>query len=172
MENQIRWTDFIPLLAAYFAKIAKLSTTYAFYIGATLAVMQMAYMWYRGQHVDYIALGANTYLIYGALGYAISETLLLPPVITKQGSIFAWIFITGLIITVVTKEGFLQLPESSQEQSLFGSLSLLAATGLTFLISYCLVTYAGFSTASGVMWPLGILVTARVLLRNYFMKVS
>ena len=178
MEKQIRWIDFLPLaLFAYGTRLVGLTTigdswATAFYIGGGLAIIQLAYLWYRNLYFDYIALGADLFLIYGALGYAAHNILLFPYDLFKQSVIFMWVFIVGFVTTLASPEGFIQLSEKYQQHIIIGSLSLLGATAVTLLISYCLVTFTNLSTGFGVVLPFVLLLSTREALRNYFIKQS
>ena len=175
MENQLRWIDFLPLaIFSYGSRLGLVgadgSWTNAFYLGAGLALLKVGYLWYRGLKFDYIALGTTLFLIYGALGYALHKPLLVPYDIFMQSVIFLWIFIVGIIATVATKEGFIQLPDEYHKHTRIGSLALLGATGIALLISYCLVSYTAVSTGIGVVMPFVLLLLGREAMRTYFIK--
>ncbi len=176
MEKQIRWLDFLPLaIFSYGTRLVGLTTTgdswaHAFYIGAALAILHMIYIRYRDLYVDYIALGANLFLIYGALGYALHSALLMPYDVFKQSVIFVWVFTVGLVTTLASSEGFIQISDEHKKNALVGSLALLGATGIALLVSYCLVTYTTLSTGFGVVLPFVGLLSTREALRNYLSR--
>ena len=178
MNQNIRWIDFLPIaLFSYGTRLAGLTASqgswnYAFYIGAGLALLQMLYTWYRDLRIDYIALGANLFLIYGALGYVIHKALIAPYDIFQESVVFLWIFIVGLITTIALPDGFIQLPQENKKSSTVGSLTLLGTTGISLLISYCLATYTNLNGGFVVTLPFVGLLLARETLRNYFIKRS
>lgn len=143
----------------------------AFYIGATLATLQMGYYWQKGFSTDYMVLGANLFLIYGALGYLLYKPLLLPYEIFKQATIFLWIGLVGSITTLITRQGFIQLSATPRKDVLIGSMALLGAVTIAFLVSYMLVSYTKFM-GIGVAVPFILLLFVRELLRNYFTKAA
>ena len=176
MDKQLHWIDFLPL--AFFAwgtRLVGLTTTgdswaHAFYLGAILTLLQMTYYWYRGLRMDYIALGANLFLIYGALGYAIHKSLLIPYDVFKQSIIFVWVLLVGFVATLALPDGFIQLPDEKNKHNLIGSLALLGLTSIALILSFCLVKFFGVGTAFGVVLPFVGLLSARKILRNYLIK--
>lgn len=173
MENKIRTVDFIPL--AFFAwgpHLLRLTDSnepweYAFYLGATAALLQMLYSWYRGHSFDYIALGANAFLIYGALAFTINPALLLPYYWFKQSIVFVWVLLTGIITTLLTPEGFIQGPPTHKQQNLLGSFALLGLTALALIVSYTILKLTDAETAVGAFLPFVGLLASRAVLKNY-----
>lgn len=173
MENGLRLLDFLPLIIfSYGARLFGLANTQqswgpAFYIGATLALLQMGYYWQKGISLDYIGLGSNLFLIYGALGYALYEPLLIPYSLFKQASVFLWIGLVGSLATLIAPHGFIQTPNTSRKITIIGSMALLGAVTLALLASYMLVRYTIY-TGIGVAVPFVLLLFIREVLRNYF----
>ena len=173
MENKIQTIDFIPL--AVFAWGPRLlgltksnsSWEYAFYCGATIALLQILYTWYRGYSFDYIALGSNTFLIYGALAYAIAPLLLHPLHSLHQSLIFVSILLTGIITTLATPEGFIQGPSKDKKQNLVGSLALLGLTASALISSYSILHLTNAGTSLGAILPFVALLAGRAILKNY-----
>ncbi len=175
MNRSLRIFDFLPLLIfSYGARIFGITSTQdswgpAFYIGGGLAVLQMIFYLYRGYSIDYIALGANLFLIYGACGYALYRPLLIPYGIFKQASVFFWIGLVGSVTTLVARQGFIQVFGVPRKVALISSMALLGAVAIAFLTSYLLVSYTNFM-GIGVVVPFVLLLFVRELLRNYFAK--
>ena len=167
MENNVHLHDFLPLaLFAWgprFFGLASGDWEYAFYFGACAAIIQLLYSWYRGYSLDYIALGANAFMIYGALAYAIHPALLLPYTVLKQAVIFAWVFVVGLITTLVTTEGFIQ---GSGSNNLTGSIVLLGCTALALIVSYSILTLTTAGTGLGTILPFVGLLAGRAALKR------
>ncbi len=168
MENKIHLLDFLPLaLFSWGPKLlghAQNNWEYAFYLGAVSAVLQMLYSWYRGYSFDYIALGANAFLIYGALAYAIHPSLLFPYNWLKQSVIFAWVLIVGVITTLITPEGFIQGPTT---RNLSGSVALLGLTALALVVSFSVLQLTTAGTGIGTILPFVVLLGGRAVLKNY-----
>ncbi len=142
--KRLRLLDFLPLIIfSYGARIFGLASTQqawgpAFYLGATLALVQMGYSWQKGILTDYIALGANLFLIYGALGYALYKPLLIPYDLFKQASVFLWIGLVGSVATLIAPHGFIQMEGvSSRKDAIIGSMALLGAVTIALLASSC-----------------------------------
>ena len=173
MENNIRWLDYLPLAVfAWGARLLGLTTQggsweNAFYLGAATAVMLIIYKWYHSYSFDYIALGTYAFLIYGALAYAINPVLLLPYDVLKQAVIFAWVFIAGVITTLVTPEGFIQGPPAHRYQNIIGSIGLLALTSLALVVSYSVLNLTTAGTAVGTIIPFVGLLASRAFLTKY-----
>jgi hypothetical protein len=139
-----------------------------FYWGAGIALVQIAYLCYLNMPLDYIALGANAFLVYGAFGYLVHSNLFYPYELLKQSGLFLFILLCGIIITVIRRrEGFLQLPERLQSASLEGSVGLLVLTTIAFGLSFLLVTYVHIGTPFAVGIPLVALLTGRELYYQY-----
>ncbi len=174
MENKIHTIDFIPLAVfAWGPRLLRLtqsngSLEYAFYIGAATALLQMLYSWYRGYSFDYIALGANIFLIYGALAYAVHPILLLPYDWFKQSILLVWVLLVGIITTLVTPEGFIQGPPEHKQQNLPGSFALLGLTAVALIVSYSVLKLTSAGTSVGAILPFVGLLASRAVLKNYF----
>ncbi len=171
MDNKLHLLDFLPLAIFSWGPsilgFEQGSWQQAFYLGSTAAAIQILYTWYRGHSFDYIALGANLFMIYGALGYALYPRMLLPYDLLKQSIIFVWVFIIGLITTLITPEGFIQGPVSAKQYNLTGSIGLLCLTALALVISYSLLTITSANTAVSTIMPFVGLLATRALLKNY-----
>ncbi len=174
MGKKIYTIDFLPL--AIFAWGPHLlgftqqngSWESAFYLGAASVLLQMAYSWYKNYSFDYIALGANAFLIYGALAYALHPALLFPYELFKQSIIFVWILLVGLITTLVTPEGFIQGSSTIKQQNFPGSLALLGLTALALLISYSILNLSNAGTVLSTIVPFVLLLAGRAVISEHF----
>ena len=77
----------------------------------------------------------------------------------------------GSITTLITRQGFIQLSATPRKDVLIGSMALLGAVTIAFLVSYMLVSYTKFM-GIGVAVPFILLLFVRELLRNYFTKAA
>ncbi len=167
-----RWIDFIPLIVfAWFSRVAACKTenawNYSFYAGAALAILVLAYAWYRKSDVDYVAVGADAFLIYGSAGFLAFPVLLEPYSYFQQSVIFLWILIVGIITTFTRPEGFLQQETHRYtEKSLRGSLMLLALTAVCFIVSFALIKYFNVGTALGTIVPFVALLYGRNFIKE------
>ena len=176
MESTIHWMDFIPLALfiwggrlANFISSTHNSTSHAFFLGASAALIQLVYWVYHKQSIDYLALGANLFLIVGALGVVFDSALLEATGFFKQATLFAWILLVGGIATFSTPRGFLHLPKNNLF-SFVGSLTLLALTGIALVLSYGMISYFKFGIGLGIGIPFVSLVSFQEILKNYFLK--
>lgn len=173
MDNRLHILDYIPLLVFFYGSrllgISTVESSWAlpFYLGGVCALLQMIFYRYRGYSFDFIVLGTNLFLIYGALGYLLPGELLVPYKILKQAAIFLWIGLVGSIATLVVSEGFIQLAHQSRKTVTIASLALLGGVTLAGLVAYLAVTYTNF-TALGVIVPFIGVIAIRELLRKYF----
>lgn len=173
MEKSVSWVHFLPVaLFVYGTRFLGFpsndgSISIGFFLGSTLALFYLLCSWFRLVSLDYMALGAYLFLFHGSLGYAFTAKQFFPYVLAKQSILFGWILLVGLVTTLVTPEGFIQMSKSGSR--LIGSLILLGATAIDFLLSFCLISYAHVDKGIGLILPLLLLVTFRALLRNYFL---
>lgn len=170
------WTNFIPLIA--FIWLSRLCGTqsatacpwtYAFYAGAVIAILQLLYTWYKKLPLDYIAIGTDVFLIFGAAAFLVFPPLVVPYAYFRQTVIFLWILVVGIITTVVRPEGFLQVNSHRYTtKSLTGSILLLGIVSLAFIASLVLIKYYDMGTAIGVALPFAAMLIGRETLRKQF----
>ncbi len=164
--------DFIPLIVfVWFARLAGIEVAgpawkNAFYIGAAVACAQMFFYWYKRLSYDFIALGSNLFLIYGAVGFLLYQPFL--KAFLNESIIFAFILLVGLITTFTIRGGFIQLPKIKKNSALIGSFALLGLTLVVLIISYVLVRFLHAGTIVGVAIPFAALMFGRKALRDYF----
>lgn len=171
------WTSFIPLIG--FVWLSRLCGpqsatacpwTYSFYGGAFTAIVQLMYAWYKKLPLDYIALGTDAFLIYGAAAFSLGfAPLVAPYAYFRQTVIFLWILIVGLITTVTRPEGFLQQPSNrltSTSKRLQGSIALLAIVAAAFIASFIFIKTLDWGTLLGVVLPFVAMLAGRAILRN------
>ena len=173
MERTIQWLNFLPL--AFFMWGPRLflrvplidSWSQPFYWGTAIAGMQVLYSLYSNMPLDYVALGANLFFVYGALGCIFSSGILIPYFLLRQSGMFLFIFLWGLGVTLFRQEGFLQVPAAFYSSSLEGSCGLLGITCLAFGLSYLLVTYTKILPSLSIGLPLIVLLIGRTLFYEY-----
>ncbi len=144
---------------------------YFFYISAACAFLQLAYLVYKRQEIDKIALGADLFLFYGAIGYALDEALLMPFKFLGHTIIFIFVFVVGIVTSLFSTTGFIQIDTPNKAIVRSGSLALLGLTLLAFMISYT-ITPSFMGTKANVVLPFMGLVFARHFLRNYLLDLA
>ena len=171
MERTLHWVPFLPLVFfVYSTRFLGLpgddtSLALAFYIGSALALIYFISSWFRWINLDYMALGANLFLLQGGIASAFMRDLFFPHTYFMQMILFGWIFLVGVITTFSSPKGFIQMSESGS--NLIASLALIGATAVDFLLSFFLITYAHVGKGMGLLLPLLLLITFREILRNY-----
>lgn len=177
MERSIPWLNFLPLAffmwgPRLFSTLHPLASAWnqPFYWGSAIALTQILYSFYFNISLDYVALGTNLFLLYGAIGSLLHSSLLLPSALLKQSGVFLFILTCGLIVSMIRREGFLQLPEQFQTSSLIGSCGLLGFTILAFGLSYVFVTYINVGPPLALGIPLVSLLTAREVFYEYITR--
>jgi hypothetical protein len=177
MENTLDWTEFLPLALFFWGgRLLHMvnptvsTTALAFTLGGALALIQMLYSAYQGRPIDYIALGCNLFLMGGAGASALNVLLKVPYSLFNQTSLFIWILLVGVVTTLLSPKGFIQLSKKSISP-FSGSVPLLALTVAAFMVSYSLITLLQFGTGLGVGIPLITLISLReVLRRDVFLR--
>ena len=101
---------------------------YFFYVSAACALLQLAYLVYKRQEIDKIALGADLFLFYGAIGYALDETLLMPFKFLGHTIIFIFVFVVGIVTSLFSTTGFIQIDTPNKAIVRSGSFALLGLT--------------------------------------------
>lgn len=168
------WSSFIPLIVfVTFSRICGTQSatacpwTYAFYAGAVVAIVQLLYAWYKQIPLDYIAVGTDAFLIYGAAAFLAFPALAVPYAYFRQTVIFLWILIVGVITTIVRPEGFLQHPSSRfTTKNVYRSLALMGVVVAAFVASFIFVKILDWGTFLGVTLPFIALLLARETLRK------
>lgn len=180
------------LLAGYIIEI-KNPEQIAFYVGAFVFLVQLIYYKLKGIKLDSLALGSDIFLVIGAFIGALIGTMpyisIIEPlfVFSSSGyqtvyrsvqvpyaslrytsSIFMYITLVGLILSLISKEGFLQV-DGPRGKVVKGSLILV---GCSFVIWLLLALFSATGRFLGLLLPLEVLIVLRENLRDKIKKGS
>ncbi len=179
MAKYFRWIDFVPLAGfvwgAHFLGIHSIESSY--YLGAGLACAQILFLRLRSMPIDYMALGVDLFLVYGAIGYLVNKEFLLPYALFKEPILFVWVFLIGLYATMLLPNGFIGVPfpgsliKKPALDRVFISFILLCLTAVALFLSYFLVNFVRVDLGFGLFLPFMCLMGAREGVRNYFYKL-
>lgn len=192
--------DFLPFFCAYFIfPVGELfmesnsAELCAFYVGAVVFLVRFIVDTVEGIEYDSIALGSGVFLLCGALITTIRYFFIhessfipstddysffysLPASLRYSSSLFLYITLVGLILSFVSKRGFIQAdgPSSSVYK---GSLMLVGvsfAMWLLLALFYATKLHLSFpmSLIFGLLTPLQVLIVFRKFLKDQIKKDS
>lgn len=133
----------------------------AFLVGGVLAVIETLFLLWRRMTLDRLLLGANLYLLIGALSAKLGFHSIMRMYSDLQAAaIFIMIFLIGVGSTVFTVRGFVGVETKTPLDSKRASLALLAFTVICGLISF---RYRGDTTLSGTLPVITLIIVKKVL---------
>lgn len=155
---------------------------YLTYGCAFLALIQMAYYYYKNVDLDYIAIGTNLYIIYSAVLTFFRPSL--RPLIARVPSalsyylelghfpaVFLAIALVGLITTFTSRKGFIQTKGKDRTSVIISSLVLFGGTLGILFVSTTVLGWVSFTIfacpiiAVAIPFFLGLLLHIRTILR-------
>jgi hypothetical protein len=163
----VRFIQFLPLTA--FVATARLKGLgpeawgLAFEVGGLLAVVETAILIWKRVTLNRLLLGANVFLMVGALGFGLQ----IPFIVslygrTHESALFGAVFVVGLLTTFFTTAGFIEMPSLDRKTVVRRSGALLVVTAICMTLSIAL---KGNVMLGGTL-PFVLLIVARQFLRR------
>lgn len=173
-KEDIRWIDFIPLAVFTWGgrlfitadSVESLATQ--FYYGAAVALIHIGITLHNKWRINYTALGANLFLLYGTLGYALSEALLLPYLWFKQAALFVWILLIELLTIFFLKGTAVTILSKKARQKT--SFIALGMTMFILSISMVLINVTKVEVPYTIMLPFIVLMGAKELVKRHILE--
>lgn len=159
--------QFLPLTAFVItARVGGLTTDawpIAFQVGGLLAVAETLLLVWRRTPLNRLLLGANVFLIIGAISFALQIDFILRLYgQAQEAALFGSVFLVGIITTFWTDRGFVEVKVGNRQKIIQSSIALLIVTGLCLGMS---VFFRGNVWLGGTL-PFVVLIVARYLLQR------
>ena len=135
----------------------------SFMVGGIFSLGYLVYLWSNKKKIDHLQLSLYCFLIGGACLIFKIPALNIAYRTLKQSIIFVWLIIIGMVTTIFTQSGFIDVKKANKRQVVFASLLLILTSILLLPFSFYVKNYSTFLATSG-----GILLF--VLIREQIRK--